>query len=239
MCDQYGRPAPVTADQLGPRLGQHDQLRLLILNACHTAGASDDGGLARRLVRQDVADVVAMQRDLSDMAAASFSKALYGQLGFGTPLDQAVATARVAMADDHTTEWATPVLFMRSPDGRLFQRSSTTRTAKKRDASQPTDDLDRRRADLESQVALGGVVAAYELANRSRASRLRTSPARSPCTSARSPAVSTARPVRWATSWSTRWSRPTWSKDAAFSSWLPQPETTTPQTRWVSCYPTG
>jgi hypothetical protein len=165
LCDRYGRPAPVTADQLGPRLAQHDPLRLLVLNACHTAGAGDDGGLARGLVRQDVADVVAMQRVVSDSAAATFSRALYGQLGFGIPLDQAVASARVAMADAHTTEWATPVLFMRSPDGRLFRRSSASRTAETPDASQPNDDLDRRRADLESQVALGSVTAAFELAN--------------------------------------------------------------------------
>ena len=126
LCDRYGRAAPVTAEQLGPRLGQHDPLRLLVLNACHTAGATDDGGFARRLVRQDVADVVAMQRVLSDAAAATFSKALYAQLGSGIPLDQAVSSARVTMADESTTEWATPVLFMRSPDGRFFQRSATS-----------------------------------------------------------------------------------------------------------------
>ena len=165
LCDRYGRAAPVTAEQLGPRLGQHDPLRLLVLNACHTAGATDDGGFARRLVRQDVADVVAMQRVLSDAAAATFSKALYAQLGSGIPLDQAVSSARVAMADEATTEWATPVLFMRSPDGRLFQRSATRRTAKAPDATGSTDDPARRRRDLEDQVALGGVQAAYELGN--------------------------------------------------------------------------
>ena len=165
LCDRYGRAAPVTADQLGPRLGQHDPLRLLVLNACHTAGGTDGGGLAQRLVRQDVADVLAMQRAISDAAAATFSRVLYTQLGSGIPLDQAVSSARVTMADESTTEWATPVLFMRSPDGQLFQRSSHRRATKKSDPTGLTADLAHRLRDLEGQVALGGVVASFELGN--------------------------------------------------------------------------
>ena len=106
LCDRYGRAAPVTAEQLGPRLGQHDPLRLLVLNACHTAGATDDGGFARRLVRQDVADVVAMQRVLGDAAAATFSKALYAQLGSGIRWTRLVSLGSLSLT--WVVQWDTP-----------------------------------------------------------------------------------------------------------------------------------
>lgn len=156
LADAYGRPEAVTAERLGLRLGAHDPLRLVVLNACDTTGAGDDGGFARLLVRSDVADVVAMQRVVSDQAAATFAAALYSAVAQGIPLDQAVAGSRVSMADGGGLEWATPVLFMRSPDGRLFDQSPGS-------AADPNADLGRRRAELETLVATGSVSAAKTL----------------------------------------------------------------------------
>jgi len=66
--------------------------------------------------------VVAMQFPISDQAAIAFTDCLYPRLAQGLPLDTAVGEARKAIriADRSSLEWATPVLFMRTPDGKLF-----------------------------------------------------------------------------------------------------------------------
>ena len=138
LCDRYGRSDPVSASVLGPHLRDHDPLRLIVLNACQSALADVHdpfAGVAQGLVQQDAAAVVAMQFPISDGAAARFSDAFYGSLGDGTPVDQAVTTGRKALIGEFPTEWATPVLFMRSPDGRIFEHA-TPRSAHERSAAQ-------------------------------------------------------------------------------------------------------
>jgi hypothetical protein len=101
---------------------------LVVLNACDTArsagieGASPFGGVAAALVRKGVPAVVAMQFPVTDDAALPFAGALYSRIAAGDPVDTAVTEGRMAIrtAVRDSMEWATPVLFMRSPDGRLF-----------------------------------------------------------------------------------------------------------------------
>jgi hypothetical protein len=108
---------------------------LVVLNACDTArsseieGASPFGGVAAALVRKGVPAVVAMQFPITDDAAIPFADALYTRIAAGDPVDTAVTEGRVAIraAVRDSMEWATPVLFMRSPDGRLFERHSEER----------------------------------------------------------------------------------------------------------------
>ena len=66
--------------------------------------------------------VVAMQFEISDEAAITFAEELYQSLiGRQDPIDVAVAEARKAIFTEvNETEWATPVLFLRNEDGRLF-----------------------------------------------------------------------------------------------------------------------
>ena len=71
-----------------------------------------------------------MQFEIADRAAALFGRELYGALADGYPLDGALGEARKALAEDQgagdgatALAWATPVLFMRSADGTIWQLS--------------------------------------------------------------------------------------------------------------------
>ena len=123
FCDRYGRSVAVGADTLGPFLHDHDPLRFVFLNACRSArvDATDPySGMAQGLVQQDVTAVVAMQFPISDGAAVAFTSAFYGAVSDGIPVDQAATWARKELLISHPGEWATPVLFSRAPDGRVF-----------------------------------------------------------------------------------------------------------------------
>jgi DNA-binding beta-propeller fold protein YncE len=123
--DADGRGKPVPAWKLGQTL--HDtrrSLRLVVLNACEGALTSPDdpfAGVAPGIVQQGIPAVIAMQFEITDAAAIVFSQGFYEALAGGYPVDAALAEARMAiLADDNDVEWATPVLFMRVPDGRIF-----------------------------------------------------------------------------------------------------------------------
>ncbi|MEP6650084.1 MAG: CHAT domain-containing protein [Lapillicoccus sp.] len=136
--DRYGRSSRVSSTILGPYLRDHDPLRLVLLNACHSArvDATDPfSGVAQGLVQQDCTAVVAMQFPISDGAATTLTGEFYGALADGLPVDQATTSARKALLADYPNEWATPVLFLRSPDGRVFDHI----VAKPATTAQPTD----------------------------------------------------------------------------------------------------
>jgi WD40 repeat protein len=105
----------------------HRSLRLVVLNACEGArSARDDpfGGVAQALVHQGIPAVIAMQFEISDPAALVFSQSFYQAVADGLPVDVATLEARRAMfAEGSEVEWATPVLYLRSPDGRVFTRT--------------------------------------------------------------------------------------------------------------------
>ena len=108
----------------GPYLRDHDPLRMVVLNACRSArtdAVDPFGGMAQGLVQQDATAVVAMQFPISDRAAVTFTGEFYGALVDGLPVDQAVSSARKALLAEFRDEWATPVLFLRSPDGNIFE----------------------------------------------------------------------------------------------------------------------
>jgi len=101
--------------------------RLIFLNACQ--GASSDGhnffaGVAQKLVQAHIPAVIAMQAPISDPAAITLTQTFYKALAAGYPVDAALAEARKALyaanPADPLAEWATPILFSRAPDNRLF-----------------------------------------------------------------------------------------------------------------------
>jgi tetratricopeptide (TPR) repeat protein len=123
--DDAGCSDPVLTGELTPLV--HDELRtlrLVMLNTCKGARASREdpfAGLARGLLKQGVPAVVAMQFDISDQAAITFSREFYRSVADGFPIDYSVGEGRKAVyVDDNPIEWGIPVLFMRSPDGRIF-----------------------------------------------------------------------------------------------------------------------
>jgi hypothetical protein len=78
-------------------------------------------GLAQEVVRKGIPAVVAMQFAISDDAAVTFAREYYRAIADGYPVDAAFGEARKAVyLDDNEVEWATPVLFMRAPDGVLW-----------------------------------------------------------------------------------------------------------------------
>jgi hypothetical protein len=122
--DEQQRSREVSGQDLGILLHDHDALRLVVLNACEGARADQEdpfSGSAQALTQQGVPAVVAMQFEISDAAAILFASEMYGAICDGYSLEPAVAAARKAIfTDGNQTEWATPVLYLRTPDGMIF-----------------------------------------------------------------------------------------------------------------------
>ncbi len=123
-----GQPEPVSGQSLATFLKDFKTLGLVFLNACDTARADSSGvnpfsGVAGALVLGGLPAVVAMQFPISDRAAIAFSTAFYQRLAIGDPVDASVVEGRQAIlaAVPGTHEWGTPVLFLRVPDGAVFQ----------------------------------------------------------------------------------------------------------------------
>src|SRR5215218_7547052 len=128
--ERTGRRHLLRSRDLARLLDGHRYLRLAFLNSCEGARGSEGdpfSGTAATLVRRGIPAVVAMQYQITDQAAIEFSSAFYESLADGLPVDAAVTEARVAVSMDSMLEWGTPVLYMRSPDGRLFDISTDTR----------------------------------------------------------------------------------------------------------------
>lgn len=124
--DGTGGSRRVTGRDLASLISGRKTLSLIVLNACE--GARTDAvapfpGVAQGLALTQVPAVVAMQFKISDPSAITFAGHFYGALAEGDPVDVAVAEARQAMfsSDWDGVEWGTPVLFLRSPDGRIFE----------------------------------------------------------------------------------------------------------------------
>jgi hypothetical protein len=126
--DQTGRGRLVSGQDLGVLLHDYDPLRLVVLNACEGARADPAdpfAGTAQGLIQQGIPAVVAMQFEITDPAAITLARELYAAVADGYPLDAALAEARKAIwADGNQVEWATPVLHLRAPDGRIFDVAS-------------------------------------------------------------------------------------------------------------------
>lgn len=120
-----GSPDPVSGDVFAAWL-EAEPLRLVFLNACKTgttsarSGVHPFAGVATALIRERVPAVVAMQFPISDKAAIEFARAFYERISQGYPVDAAVAEGRKVLYSSKPTEWATPVLYLRSKDGHLF-----------------------------------------------------------------------------------------------------------------------
>jgi Tol biopolymer transport system component len=119
-----GKSNPVSSESLRTLFQNHQTLQLAVLNACE--GARTDptdpfAGVAQNLLRGGVNAVIAMQFEISDDAAIVLSSEFYTALADGLPVDAALAEARTAVfTRASAVEWATPVLYLRSPDAAIF-----------------------------------------------------------------------------------------------------------------------
>ena len=125
-----GRSRPVSGQHLGTILHDQRALRLAVLNACEGArtGRSDPfAGVAQSAVQQGLPAVIAMQFEVTDAAAITFAREFYTAVAEGFPVDAAMAEARKAIyALGNDVEWGTPVLYLRAPDGQIFDLASPT-----------------------------------------------------------------------------------------------------------------
>ncbi len=123
----------VSGQELGTLLHDHSSLRLAILNACEGARASRTdpfAGVAQSLVQQGIPAVIAMQFEVPDETAILFAHEFYAAVADGCPVDTALAEARKAIfARGDGLDWGTPVLYMRAPDGRIFDVAAAARPA--------------------------------------------------------------------------------------------------------------
>jgi tetratricopeptide (TPR) repeat protein len=122
-----GGEAPIRGEDLVNTIADSPTLRLVVLNACKSAMVPQMefdafAGVANTLVLGGMPAVIAMQHSISDAAAITFSRAFYQHLSAGDPVDAAVTEGRKAVhsANPASMEWATPVLFMRTPTGELY-----------------------------------------------------------------------------------------------------------------------
>jgi hypothetical protein len=171
MEDGQGGSQAVTGDKLSVML-DHFHLRLTVLNSCEGAGSGrfdPFGGVAQTMIRRGLPAAVAMQFMIRDQSAVTFSRKFYSALAEGYAIDACLAYARRAFyVQGNSVEWGTPVLFMRSPDGVIFeiertleeQRFEATRSALEKDAQIALSGRDYDTA-IEKLMALRDLRASY------------------------------------------------------------------------------
>lgn len=122
--DEMGRGRPVNGEHLGALLRDHFPLRLVTLTACEavrTPTANPYLAIAANLIRRGVPAVVATHSSLPATATSTFANTFYRLIADFMPVDLAMnETRRVLVGDQHKAAWGLPALFMRSPEGQLF-----------------------------------------------------------------------------------------------------------------------
>jgi CHAT domain len=140
----------VDSQFLGMLLHDHESLRIAILNACEGARTSRTdpfAGSAQSLVQQGIPAVIAMQFEIADDVASRFAHEFYGALADGYPIDASLTEARKSIfAAGREVEWGTPVLYLRAPDGRIFDiETSGTRGAGSEKVVEPSSHVGQDR----------------------------------------------------------------------------------------------
>ncbi|GGX88568.1 CHAT domain-containing WD40 repeat protein [Streptomyces hiroshimensis] len=142
--EETGEHSDVGASDVSLLFQDCHALRLVVLNACRT-GYADSldpfSSVAASLLRKGVPAVTAMQFPVSDRAAVEFSRTFYAEIAGNQPVHHGVTAARRAMRIEleGSLEWGTPVLYLRSESGRIFDiarpaaLSTTSRSAEPRE----------------------------------------------------------------------------------------------------------
>ncbi|CAG1006186.1 hypothetical protein ANRL4_03604 [Anaerolineae bacterium] len=122
--DQRGKMREYRAEHLKNRLTGHPSMRFAFLNCCNGATSSKSdvfSSTAATLVRGGLAGVLAMQFEISDTGAIRIAERFYQGLVAGQRLESVVTAAREHVSELESFEWATPVLYLASPNGVLFE----------------------------------------------------------------------------------------------------------------------
>ena len=120
----HSKSALMSADEMMQLLRSARSVQVVILNACLTAAETAGKAImaiAPRLVWAGMPIVIAMQVAVPDKTAVVFSQDLYKSLSRGVPLDAAITQARLLTYLENKVAWGIPVLFMRAPDGVIWE----------------------------------------------------------------------------------------------------------------------
>ena len=131
LVNNVGNTHSLSGSAFASILADLQSLRFVFLNACEGAKSSRFdlySGIAPILTHHGIPAVLGMQYAITDSASIEFARTFYHALAHNIPVDAAVNEARKAVniATSQTTEWGTPVLYMRSPDGTLFDLKSNS-----------------------------------------------------------------------------------------------------------------
>ena len=130
--DEYGGSDWISDDIFARFFLDEPSMKLAILNACEGAQVSSSKpmvGMAPKLVERGIPAVIAHQYSVTDRAAICFAREFYRSLCVGTEVgrvDAAMAHARNQLSIRFPAErpLGAPVLFMRAPDGLIFDIQS-------------------------------------------------------------------------------------------------------------------
>lgn len=165
--DEYGDEDMLDAELLAVEL-RDAGVRVAVLGACQTAQRDDVGmwsSVAESLLKAGLAAVVGMQFSVLDKSALCFAERFYGALAVGLSIDEAVAAGRVAVAvTGDSRGWATPVLYLRSPDGVIFTEfaSSSALEMARVNARQEIDVLKGRAVNVRIDAMEAGIIDAFQ-----------------------------------------------------------------------------
>jgi len=123
LADDKGYAVKFTASQLSRLLTDHRSLRLAVLNSSNTARVGQTkiySSCAASLVHAGLAAAIGLQYVITDTAATKLTRNFYKALTDGFPVDAALNEARKAISNADKITWGAPVLYMRTPDGILF-----------------------------------------------------------------------------------------------------------------------
>lgn len=121
-----GEAVLIPAEKLAKILSR--SVRLAVFAACETGrrdGQNPWGGIAATLTKAGIPAVVAMQYDIADRSATSFSSEFYKAIAAGMTVDEAVILGRLAImiqddSDLSYLDFGVPVLYTRDPSGEIF-----------------------------------------------------------------------------------------------------------------------
>ncbi len=124
--DRWGDTDLVNGRTLGTLL-KNTSVRLVVLNACQSAQNIQTvrafTGVGPALVEAGIPAVVAMQFAIGEDSALVFTEDFYEMLSRYLPVDECISHACEGLmlkASVGSVDWATPILFLRAPDGVIF-----------------------------------------------------------------------------------------------------------------------
>jgi hypothetical protein len=155
--DQDGNAQRISDDDFAGMLNRlASPPHLVILAACQSAKQSlraAFSGLGPKLVQIGVPAVIAMQENVSVLTARQFAATFYQRLLAHGTVDLAMNEARGTLITSGRYDAAVPVLFMRLPDGRLWDVAALTKAKSQKEDGTMGDDNSTNRS---GGVNIGG-----------------------------------------------------------------------------------